>query len=75
MEIINLGKADGLPQVGWPAVAAKLDAGWWPPAGNRRSTRTASTYGRRSSWRAGRPRATSGDSMAGPRGQPAGRIF
>ena len=30
MEITNLGKADGLPPVDWPAVAAKLDAGSAP---------------------------------------------
>src|SRR5580658_8724718 len=30
MEIINLGKADGLPPVDWAAVAEKLDAGSAP---------------------------------------------
>ena len=30
MEVINLGKADGLPPVDWAAVAEKLDAGSAP---------------------------------------------
>ena len=40
MEIINLGDADGLPPVDWPAVAAKLDAGSAPAPGsvNARTT-------------------------------------
>ena len=40
MEIINLGKADGLPPVEWAAVAAKLDAGSAPApeSPNSRST-------------------------------------
>ncbi len=33
MEIINLGKADGLPPVDWAAVAEQLDAGSAPAAG------------------------------------------
>ena len=40
MEIINLGKADGLPPVDWAAVADKLDAGSAPApdAVNSRTT-------------------------------------
>jgi len=40
MEIINLGKADGLPPVDWAAVAEKLDAGSAPApdAVNSRTT-------------------------------------
>ena len=40
MEIINLGKADGLPPVDWAAVAGKLDAGSAPApdAHNSRTT-------------------------------------
>ena len=40
MEIINLGKADGLPPVDWAAVAEKLDAGPAPApdAPNSRTT-------------------------------------
>ena len=32
MEITNLGRADGLPPVDWPAIAEKLDAGSAPAA-------------------------------------------
>src|SRR3954453_4253595 len=39
MEIINLGKADGLPPVDWAAVVAKLDAGS-APAPDAANTRT-----------------------------------
>src|ERR1051325_8248130 len=40
MEIVNLGKADGLPPVDWAAVAGKLDAGSAPApdAANSRTT-------------------------------------
>ena len=38
MEIINLGKADGLPPVDWAAVAAALDAS--APAADARNSRT-----------------------------------
>ena len=40
MEVINLGKADGLPPVDWDVVAAKLDArtGPAPEAMNSRTT-------------------------------------
>src|SRR5260370_272775 len=40
MEIINLGKADGLPPVDWAVVAGKLDAGSAPrpDAVNSRTT-------------------------------------
>ena len=40
MEIINLGRADGLPPVDWSAIVAKLDAGSAPAAGalNSRTT-------------------------------------
>src|SRR5947208_8101365 len=40
MEIINLGKADGLPPVDWAVVAEKLDAGSTPQpdAANSRTT-------------------------------------
>jgi hypothetical protein len=40
MEIINLGKADGLPPVDWAAVAEKLAAGSAPAPGavNSRTT-------------------------------------
>ncbi len=40
MEIINLGKADGLPPVDWAVVAGKLDAGPAPrpDAANSRTT-------------------------------------
>ena len=40
MEIINLGKAEGLPPVDWAAVAEKLDAGSAPApdAANSRTT-------------------------------------
>jgi hypothetical protein len=40
MEIINLGKADGLPPVDWAAVAEKLDARSLPApdAANSRTT-------------------------------------
>src|ERR1700759_2174719 len=40
MEIINLGKADGLPPVDWPAIAGKLAAGSAPApdAVNSRTT-------------------------------------
>src|ERR687896_967418 len=40
MEIINLGKADGLPPVDWAAIAEKLDAGSapQPDAVNSRTT-------------------------------------
>jgi PPOX class probable F420-dependent enzyme len=40
MEIINLGKADGLPPVEWAAVAGKLEAGAAPApdAANSRTT-------------------------------------
>ena len=40
MEIINLGKADGLPPVDWAVVAGKLDAGSTPrpDAANSRTT-------------------------------------
>jgi Pyridoxamine 5'-phosphate oxidase len=40
MEIINLGKADGLPPVDWPAVAEKLAAGSAPAPGARNSRTT-----------------------------------
>ena len=40
MEIINLGKADGLPPVDWAAVAAALDAGSAPAADARNSRTT-----------------------------------
>jgi hypothetical protein len=38
MEIINLGKADGLPPVDWAVVAEKLamPPGWRAPAGRGR---------------------------------------
>src|SRR5438067_1946029 len=39
MEIINLGKADGLPPVDWATVAEKLDAGS-PPAPDAANSRT-----------------------------------
>jgi Pyridoxamine 5'-phosphate oxidase len=39
MEIINLGKADGLPPVDWAVVAGKLDAGA-APAREARNSRT-----------------------------------
>jgi len=40
MEIINLGKADGLPPVDWAVVVEKLDAGSTPrpDAANSRTT-------------------------------------
>ena len=40
MEIINLGKADGLPPVDWAAIVEKLDAGSAPApdAPNSRTT-------------------------------------
>jgi hypothetical protein len=40
MEIINLGKADGLPPVDWAAIVEKLDAGSAPApdAVNARTT-------------------------------------
>ena len=40
MEIINLGRADGLPPVDWSAIVEKLDAGSAPAAGalNSRTT-------------------------------------
>src|ERR1022692_1122380 len=40
MEIINLGRADGLPPVDWAVVAGKLDAGSTPrpDAANSRTT-------------------------------------
>src|ERR671915_2124434 len=40
MEIINLGKADGLPPVDWAAIVAELDAGSTPrpDAHNSRTT-------------------------------------
>src|SRR6185437_2304120 len=40
MEVVNLGKADGLPPVDWAAVAASLDAGSAPrpDAANSRTT-------------------------------------
>ena len=39
MEIINLGRADGLPPVDWAVVAGKLDAGSTPsPEVNSRTT-------------------------------------
>src|SRR5258708_31818234 len=50
MEIINLGKADGLPPVDWAAVAEKLAAGSAPAphAVNSRTTRLSTVNEQRS---------------------------